>query len=101
MHKIYNQNFLWELKISWEPGFQVPHDFLTLHFVQKPSGEIFYQRKELNKKTFTKKYLTQNYLTKTTVQKKYFKQKTVMKKTLFKISIVNKKNFLQKKRYTN
>ena len=27
---IYNQNFLWDLKISWEPGSQVPRDYPTL-----------------------------------------------------------------------
>ena len=27
---IYNQNFLWDLKISWEPGSQVPRDFPSL-----------------------------------------------------------------------
>ena len=27
---IYNQNFVWDLKISWEPGSQVPRDSPTL-----------------------------------------------------------------------
>ena len=31
MHGIYNQNFLWDLKISWEPGSLVPRDSPTLH----------------------------------------------------------------------
>ena len=30
MRGIYNQNFLWDLKISWEPGSQVPRDSPTL-----------------------------------------------------------------------
>ena len=27
---IYGKNFLWDLKISWEPGSQVPRDYPTL-----------------------------------------------------------------------
>ena len=30
MGGIYNQNFLWDIKISWEPGSLVPRDYPTL-----------------------------------------------------------------------
>ena len=29
---IYKQNFVWDLKISWEPGSQVPRDSPTLSY---------------------------------------------------------------------
>ena len=30
IYGIYSQNFVWDLKISWEPGSQVPRDSPTL-----------------------------------------------------------------------
>ena len=43
---IYNQNFVWDLKISWEPGSQVPRDSSTLYVGQSQNCPNKYQTKQ-------------------------------------------------------
>ena len=43
MRGIYNQNFVWDLKISWEPGSQVPRDYPILLTTHPPTTTFLNQ----------------------------------------------------------
>ena len=50
---IYNQNFLWDHKISKEPGSLVPRDSPALPFSTKPKLIIFFWFGSVSKQQFT------------------------------------------------
>ena len=42
MCMIYNQNFLWDIRISWEPSSLVPRDYPTLRHISSSSQYAVY-----------------------------------------------------------
>ena len=53
MRVIYNQNFMWDLQISWEPGSLVPRYSPALPFSTKPKLIIFFWIGSVSKQHFT------------------------------------------------